>query len=145
LTLVANRSTNGETGHRLYVNNAGSRSRVDRRAAARPPLNPTAARLHPGTPWSTKRYLNIELLKDSRWECYHRLSQCRAPLSSTKCALAEQIKEVHRLDLYAPRIRRLDEVQTFEGEGLAMVRGVGSWARNAEVCFDLVGKAQGKG
>src|SRR6516225_1005117 len=40
-----------------------------------------------GTAWSTKRYLNIRAAKGSADErCYHRLSQCRAPLSPTKCA-----------------------------------------------------------
>jgi transposase-like protein len=40
-------------------------------------LNLAAARLRhiAGTAWSTKRYLNIELLKDQHERCHHRLSQ----------------------------------------------------------------------
>jgi putative transposase len=46
-------------------------------------LNLAAARLRhiAGTAWSTKRYLNIEMLKEADERCHHRLSHCRAPLS----------------------------------------------------------------
>jgi hypothetical protein len=46
-------------------------------------LNPAAARLRhiAGTAWSTKRYLNIELLKDQQMRGAIRVSQCRVPLS----------------------------------------------------------------
>ena len=47
-------------------------------------LNLAAARLRhiAGTAWSTKRYLNIEPLKDQQMQrCHPRLNQCRAPLS----------------------------------------------------------------
>src|SRR5260370_6205864 len=50
-------------------------------------LNLPAANLRhiAGTAWSTKRYLNIELLKDQQNErCHHRVSQGRAPLSRPK-------------------------------------------------------------
>ena len=50
-------------------------------------LNLAAARLRhiAGTAWSTKRYLNIELLKEQTERCHHRVSQFRAPLSLIKC------------------------------------------------------------
>ena len=46
-------------------------------------LNLAAARLRhiAGTAWSTKRYLNIELLKDQQMRGAITVSQCRAPLS----------------------------------------------------------------
>jgi transposase-like protein len=50
-------------------------------------LNLAAARLRhiAGTAWSTKRYLNIELLKDQQMRgCHHRVSQGRVPLSQPK-------------------------------------------------------------
>src|SRR5262250_1485688 len=52
-------------------------------------LNLAAARLRhiAGTAWSTKRYLNIELLKDQQMRgANHRVSQGRAPLSQTESA-----------------------------------------------------------
>jgi hypothetical protein len=51
-------------------------------ATVHSPLNLAAARLRhiAGAAWSTKCYLNIELLKDQQM-CHHRLSECRAPLS----------------------------------------------------------------
>jgi choline dehydrogenase-like flavoprotein len=50
-------------------------------------LNLAAARLRhiAGTAWSTKRYLNIEFVKDQEMTKYrHRVSQGRAPLSQPK-------------------------------------------------------------
>ena len=50
-------------------------------------LNLAAARLHiAGPSWSTKRYVNTELLKDQQMRYHHRLSQCQPPLGRTKCA-----------------------------------------------------------
>jgi hypothetical protein len=40
-----------------------------------------------GSAWSTKRYLNIELLKDQQMKgVHHRVSQGRVPLSQTESA-----------------------------------------------------------
>jgi len=46
--------------------------------------------------WSTKRYLNIELLKDQQMKgVHHRVSQSRVPLSQTESAKDSGLYQPH--------------------------------------------------
>ena len=77
-------------------------------------LNLAAARLRhiAGTAWSTKRYLNIELLKDQQMKGASPLKQCRAPLSPNQ--MCEKLWTLPRFQFSsAIRPSRSSHVQAF--------------------------------
>ena len=63
------------------------------------PWASAAARLRhiAGTAWSSKRYLNIELLKDQQMRgAITALSQCRAPLSPNQMMISPPLESIFR-------------------------------------------------